>query len=888
MRPAVFNGPPAVLPCLLLAFVTAVACDERQATAPATRVELREGWQIVAAAAVEATPEAISSPGLDTSSWTSTSVPTTVLAALVRSGEVVDPYLGRNLETISTKPFAGPWWYRTEIELDERPGPGARLVFAGINYSADVWLNGRKLADRVELVGAFRMFDLDVSGRLVAGKNALAVLVYPPQPGDPTIGFVDWNPKPPDRSMGLWRGVTLRLTGGVALDEVFVRTDLDLETLDRASLVVRATLSNHSAESLEAVVRGTIGQAIDLERTETLAPGESRDIELSPRDFPQLVIDHPRLWWPNLLGEPNLYQLDLEVKTNGRVSDSRAVTFGIRHVADYLTAEGYRGYAVNGKKILIRGGGWTDDLMLADDPRKIEDQIRYVRHMNLNAIRLEGFWGSGEELYDFADRYGILVIAGWSCQWEWENMLGGPVDRFGGIDTDDEMSLISRSLRDQVLWLRNHPSVLVWVLGSDLLPRPELERRYRGELAEVDPTRPALVSCARGVSEVSGPSGVKMNGPYDWVPPNYWYLDNERGGAYGFNTETGPGPQPPPVDSIRRMLPPESWWPIDAAWEYRCGRGRFRTLDRYRTALDARYGESLDLEDFARKAQVANYEGMRAMFEAFSIRRPATTGIIQWMLNSAWPEMYWQLYDHDLVPNGAFYGARDASRPVNIAYDYADRGIVVVNDTDQPLGSVTARVRVFDLRSRLVAETAETVTVEAGAIVRALTLPEIPELEGNAYFIDARLLGAEGAELVSSLYWLSTQPDVLDWKASEWWVTPAARHADLTGLAHLPQVELEVDHDLRATDDGWILEVSLENSSDGIAFFVELSVAGAQSGRLAAPVLWSDNYLSLLPGERRQVRAEIPAHALRREEPRFRYSGINVRGSAPGMVDARR
>ena len=189
-----------------------------------------------------------------------------------------------------------------------------------------------------------------------------------------------------------------------------------------------------------------------------------------------------------------------------------------------------------------------------------------------------------------------------------------------------------------------------------MLPRPELEQKYYDQLAEVDPTRPALASCARDVSEVSGPSGVKMLGPYDWVSPDYWYVDQERGGAYGFNTETGPGPQPPPIESIQRMLPEDSWWPIDEMWEFHCGRHNFNTLDRYKAALDARYGVADSLEDFARLAQVANYEGMRAMFESFSIRRPATTGIIQWMLNSAWPEMYWQLYDHYLVPNGAFYG----------------------------------------------------------------------------------------------------------------------------------------------------------------------------------------------------------------------------------------
>jgi exo-1,4-beta-D-glucosaminidase len=590
-----------------------------------------------------------------------------------------------------------------------------------------------------------------------------------------------------------------------------------------------------------------------------------------------LVIEEPRLWWPNNLGEPNLYDLALAVSIDGRVADRQEVSFGIRHVEDYVTDEGYRGYAVNGKRLLIRGGGWVDDMLLAEDDRRLEDQIRYVEHMNLNTIRLEGFWGSSHKLFELADRYGILVMIGWSCQWEWEEYLGGPVDQFGGIDTPEEMELITSSLRDQVVWLRNHPSVFVWVLASDMLPRPELETRYRTTLAEIDPTRPILASCAVDVSEVSGSSGVKMNGPYDWVSPNYWYLDRQRGGAYGFNTETGPGPQPPPLQSIQRMMPEENWWPIDEMWEYHCGRNEFNTLDRYKKALDHRYGPANNLEEFARKAQIANYEGMRAMFEAFSIRRPATTGLIQWMLNSAWPEMYWQLYDHYLVPNGAFYGARDASRPINIAYDYGDRGVVVVNDTAAPLTGVHAGVRIFDLQSEVLFEESHNLDIPAETLRKVLTVPTVSPT-GKAYFIDARITGADGALLASSLYWLSTEEDELDWEASKWFVTPMARYADLTGLAHLPRVDLAVEHHFEATDEGQAVHVTMANPSDKLAFFIELEVVGADSGRLAAPVLWSDNYVSLTPGETRQIHGAIPAHALDGEAPVFHYAGVNVGG----------
>jgi exo-1,4-beta-D-glucosaminidase len=846
-----------------------------------TVFNLEDGWHIAAANTVGADGRAVSARDFDTAGWIPTTVPATPMAAMAQSGAVQKPYFNKNLEKVDRSQFEGPWWYRTEFEVKRPPTAGAWIDFSGINYSADVWLNGEKLADHGELLGAFRTFALDVTQHLRKGTNTLAVLVYPPQPGDPTIGFVDWNPTSPDKNMGLWRPVSLHLTKGVSLDQIFVRSDIDLETLQSASLTITALVRNHTDREIEANVHGTITGGIEVQLTEILAAHEEKKIELSPKQYAQLSIDQPRLWWPNGMGEPNLYDLSLDVSVENKISDRHQTRFGIRQVSDYINDQGHRGYAVNGKKVLIRGGGWVDDMMLIEDKQKIEDQIRYVKHMNLNTIRLEGFWGSSLAMYDLADRYGIMVLVGWSCQWEWENYFGGPVDEFGGINTPEEMQLVATSLADQVRWLRNHPSVVAWVLASDMLPRPELERQYQATLADVDTTRPTLSSCAVGVSEVSGPTGVKMNGPYDWVPPNYWYLDSERGGAYGFNTETGPGPQPPPIASIKRMLPEANWWPPDDMWKYHSGRGVFNDIERYREALNRRYGEPTSLEEFARIAQVANYEGMRAMFESFSIRRPVATGIIQWMLNSAWPEFYWQLYDYYLVPNGAFYGARDGSRPVNIAYDYANDSVVVVNETDRALSEAEVNVRVYDLDSQLLYEEFQLIDVEAASVQRALTLPEIFEPSGGAYFVDLRLLPSQdfgGKNEISNLYWLSAQKDIPDWDASLWFVTPMAQYADLTGLAKMARVDLDVEHRFEATEDGHRVHVTLTNPGEELAFFVELSVVGEASGKLAAPVLWSDNYVSLMPGETRSVFAEIPAHALAGEVPVFHYSGINVPG----------
>ncbi|HXT22363.1 MAG TPA: glycoside hydrolase family 2 protein, partial [Thermoanaerobaculia bacterium] len=384
-------------------------------------------------------------------------------------------------------------------------------------------------------------------------------------------------------------------------------------------------------------------------------------------------------------------------------------------------------------------------------------------------------------------------------------------------------------------------------------------------------------------------------------PPSYWYLDTQKGGAFGFNTETGPGAQPPPLGSIRRMLPREHWWPVDDWWDFHCGRGEFKDLKLYNAALAARYGQPTGLEDYARKAQAANYEAMRAMFEAFSLRRPKAKGVVQWMLNSAWPDMFWQLYDWYLVPNGAYFATRTANEPLLVAYDYGERKVVAVNDTGAALRGAKARVRVYDAASTLLLDESRAVEVPAGERTEVLTLKPFAELAKSAsaaaagadgrpapvYFLDARLEGAGGATLAHNFYWLPAEEDVLDWQKSEWYYTPTQRYADMSALSSLPAAKLAVTHRFERTKDGEAVAVTLKNPGDRIAFLVELSVVGEKSGQLLAPVYWDDNYVSLLPGETREVRGTLPAHALGGDRPVFQYQAMNVppADGKPAAVD---
>jgi exo-1,4-beta-D-glucosaminidase len=371
-----------------------------------------------------------------------------------------------------------------------------------------------------------------------------------------------------------------------------------------------------------------------------------------------------------------------------------------------------------------------------------------------------------------------------------------------------------------------------------------------------------------------------MNGPYDYVTPNYWYLDKKNGGAFGFNTETGPGPQPPPLESIKKMIPEGHLWPIDDVWNYHCARGKFNTMDRYLEALDRRYGKPETLEEFSLKAQTANYEAIRGMFEAFGVNKFNATGIIQWMLNAAWPKMHWQLYDYYLMPSGAFYGTRKACQPVNIVYNYADKDIYVVNDTLSEVKYVKAEIRVFDIHSRLIFSKDVEVSVGENRSEKILDVPDWKE-KSSVYFLDLKIRDVRGKVLSTNFYWLSAKEDVLDEKKTTWFVTPNKDYADFTALEKLTEVKIREKHEFFDLGSEKEVVVTLENPTESIAFFIELGLYGEKSGSSVLPVFWEDNYVSLLPGELREIRACFSKEDLKGGQPALRLRGWNVSSRRP-------
>jgi exo-1,4-beta-D-glucosaminidase len=811
-----------------------------------------------------------------------TDIPKTVLAALVENGVYQNPYFGKNLLNISEEQFQKPWWYRKEFNIDETgENINYQLTLEGINYKAELWINGKMVAGEDKLEGAFGIFDFNITGYLVKGKNIIAIKIIPPVNGNLTIGFVDWNPTSPDKMMGLWRGVKLKKTGEVSLDDVFVQTKLNKETLDEADLIISAQLSNFSNKKVEGVLEGEFGESIKFSKTFSLKPLGKSQIIISTEDNSNLKVKNPKLWWPNNLGEPNLYNLSLQVKVNNSISDKQETRFGIREVEDFINEQGYRGYKINGKKIVIKGAGWVDDMMLNDSDEKVVAQVKYARHMNLNTIRLEGFWGKNETLYNAADENGILIMAGWSCQWEWKGYCGREETKYMCIDTPRDIELQTWAYNQQVKWLRNHPCIFVWVLGSDKYPGPEVQSKLISYLTESDPTRPTLLSCqdikvteSENLNNIYEDSRVKMYGPYEYEPPVYWYIDTEHGGAYGFNTETGPGPQVPPLESIKKMLPEENLWPIDSMWNFHCGRHEFDNLDKFLLALNNRYGEAETLEEFVTKSQMSNYEAMRPMFEAFGVNKYVSTGVIQWMFNSAWPEMFWQLFDYYLMPNGAFYGAMKGCQPLNLVYNYKDKDIYIVNDYNENFTNLTATIKVLDADSKIIFEKEKKFNVNENTSQKILDLPDLTS-QKNLLFINLELKDPSNNYVSDNFYWVSLKEDILNFESSEWYYSPIKSFGDLKQINNLPKAEISYTENYVEDNNEQIVEVLIKNKSDKLAFFIELNVVNENTNESFLPIFWSDNYVSLLPNSQKKITGRFKK-TNRNEKPKLIVNGWNL------------
>jgi len=835
-----------------------------------SKLLLREGWSIQSSEQVKDSGDLISTTRFNVRNWYPTSVPSTVVGALVENKVYADPLVGKNLRLIpgcrypiganfsnipmpDDSPFRVSWWYRTQFQLPlSYREKEVWLHFDGINFRANIWLNGKRVATSDQIAGTFRIHELNIKGLARPGStNTLAVEVFPSQPDDLAWTWVDWNPSPPDKNLGIFRDVYINSSGPVTVRYPQVMTRFDLPSLELAHLTINAEVENSTDVAVEGILKAHIDGVV-VSQPVKLEPHEDRSVTFTPDKFRQLNISKPRVWWPLNLGSPELYSLNVEFLIAGKLSDHKNTRFGIREISSELDSENHRLFKVNGRNVLIRGGGWSSDIFLRSSTDRLKSEFRYVKDMNLNTIRLEGQLQS-DYFFDLADEEGILIMAGWCCCSHWEHWEHGADYTDGPTWDKEDFDIAARSLTDQIKRLRSHPSLLVWLNGSDNPPPANVEQMYVDILKKYYWPNPYLSSATAKRSALTGVTGVKMEGPYEWVPASYWLLDKKFGGAHGFATEISPGPAVPPVESLRKMLPADHLWPIDDYWNYHAGGGQFKNLEVFSDALTARYGPATGIADYALKSQLMAYEGQRAMFEAYGGSRYASTGVIQWMLNNAWPSMIWHLYDYYLMPGGGYFGTKKACEPVHVQYSYDDKSIVAVNTTAGPLRNLKVTARVYDLDLKERFSKVSSLNLPEDSTVKAFVIPPVEGIS-STYFLKLTLEDQKGVTISSNFYWLSTKDDVLDWQKSTWYYTPTTSVADMTKLSSLQPATLKVGTRTtrQANDD--VTHVTVSNTGNTLAFFIHLQVKKSDD-REVLPIVWQDNYFSLLPGEVKEVTA---------------------------------
>ena len=849
----------------------------------------------------------VSQSSFDISHWYAAQhMPATVLQILQENGAYKDLYYGMNLATPGD-PWKQDWWYRTTFTAP--PGRDVySLIFKGINYRADIWLNGHKVANRATVVGMYDAFEFNVTEFIVpGGSNVLAVKVTPEQSlegengielADSWLDWINWKylgyhdpqkhldiPFVPDRNAGVWKRVFLSSTGAVTIRNPYVATDLPLPATNPASLTVYCDLGNNTSQPLSGTLSGEISRpgkpTIKFQQNIHLFRNQTKEIALRPAEYAQLTVADPDLWWPYQWGEPKLYRLKLDFKVSSKdeISDSQAIDFGIRKITQGRDSDnsfpeigggGNFYLQVNGRDYLIRGGVYSPDLLFRNDPERDATILHYAKDLGLNLLRWE-LKIADDTMIDRADREGMPVMLGFMCCAQWEHW---------GLWNAEDQWVARASLRARIRELRSHPAVVIWASGSDGLPPDPVLNDYRQILKE-EHWQNAVVDTVSHVNRSW--SGIHMAGPYVWRPPYYWFSD-KYGPARGSSAEEGDNETIPPLESLKKFIPPDKLWPINENWYFHAGANDGNnTLENIRRVIDKRYGPSTSAEEFSRKAQLAHYEDVRAQYETYATHWTNRKMMIHWMMNNPWPSLFGHLFDDYFKQGGGYFGAKKGLRPVNVVWDYYATGdrmkakLYAVNQTPEARNGLKVAVEFFNLDG-----TRKYFTEIAGFSVgpntsrEAMTVPRIPNLNPT-YLVRAVLMDATDKVLAENVYWESTTDDDLgEAKNDEQFKTSLARWADMSALNTMPRSDLEVSTQVIESSREQKLAITLANPTGHVAFFVRAEVTQGADGEEILPITYDDNYITVFPHETRTILATFGASKLGGRTAHLRVEGYNV------------
>ena len=867
--------------------------------APATQVELASGWHLSSARDVKADGSVISTRGFSDETWHRVNrMPATVLQTLEDDGTYPDLYYGTNLlDEVPQDLYQQDWWYRTTFTAPANHST-YQLNFPGINYRAEVWLNGHLVADAKQVMGMYVDHDLDVTPWIHGGRsNTLAVKVTPERAlqdingvelADSWFDWINWNylgyqgpGKNPalgnsfvaDRNAGIWKPVYLKAFGTVSITDATVNSELPLPSTDSARLTIHADLRNFSSNRVRGVLRATITrhgkQDVEVEKPVVLGPDERLEETFSPMDFAALTLGHPDLWWPYTMGDPSLYDIKLEFLQFDRPIDAKTKRFGVRTIQQFrdeddrfpeLGSGGNFYLTVNGKNFLVRGATYTPDLLYRDDPDREDAILAYTRDLGLNMLRLESKIPT-ERFVEAADELGIPLMVGWMCCNQWE--------KWPQWDAED-VRVAKDSVRSQVSMLRSHPSAVVWANASDGRPPEWVREEYHAILRDLHWQNAVVDTVSSYQTNATGErvwDGIQMAGPYTWRPPSYWF-SGRYGAARGSSAEQGDNEHIPPFASLRKFIPPDKLWPINDAWSFHAGSNPGNAaLTSIQRAINRRYGPSSGAEEFTRKAQLAHYESTRAQFEAFAALGWAGHKMtIYWMLNNHWPSFFGNIFDYYLRPGGAYFGAKKGLRPLSVVFDsyatgdHTQANVTVVNQTPQDARDLRARVRVYDLQGRLRDDrTSEPVTVASGGATQVLSLPRLAR-DSRVFFVRCELIDRDGNVVGENVYWQSQQNDDVGAPQSDVaFELNQTQWADMSALNTMAKVPLEVTADRTTNGAGQdLVNISLHNPTKQIAFFERAELTSSGDGDEILPIEYTDNYVTVFPGETAAIRAVVP------------------------------
>ena len=810
-------------------------------------------WKLQRASEVTASGEEISTPGFKPENWIVATVPGTVLSSYKNIGAIADPNYADNQLQVSESFFWSNFWYRDEFEVPEGfKQDRLFLNFDGINWKADVFLNGKKLG-RIE--GAFMRGKFDVTDLVVPGKNVVAVEIIRnnhigaikeknKQSTDfnggilgadnptfhATIGW-DWIPTVRGRNIGIWNDVFLTSTGKVTVADPLVTSVLPLPDTTSATLTAEVIVKNHDANTVNGTLEGKVGD-VTFQKPVSLAAGEEKTVVFDVKDFPQLKMENPRLWWPKGYGAPNLYDANFTFKADDKVSDTKDFKVGIRQMT-FNEDNHILSLFINGRRFIGRGGNWGfGESNLNYRGREYDIAVAYHADMNFTMMRNWVGMIGDEELYEACDRHGIMI---WQDFW-----LANPAD---GPDPYYPEMFIANA-EDYVKCIRSHASIGLYCGRNEGFPPEQIDKALRRIIKEDHPDIHYISSSADDV--VSG------HGPYRMLPAKEYFT--LKTGNDKFHSERGM-PNVMTYESMLRTFSPKGIWPQDDEWGmHDYTREGAQGCTSFNEIIAKGYGEPQSAKEFACLAQWVNYDGHRSLFESRSQNRK---GLLMWMSHSCWPSMVWQTYDYYFEPTAAYFAIKKASEPLHIQWNPATDEVEVVNYSAGTHKGLTAKVQVLNMDASVAWEKEATVDSNEDTTDKCIKL-EVPENLSKVHFIKMTLV-EDGKVISDNFYHRSLEEN------------------NYQDLQKLPKVALQSATTVDKNADGtWSAVSVIENKTSTPALMIRLNVVGGKDGQQILPVFYSDNYFSLLPGEKKEVRMNWKDEDARGNEGKVVISGYNV------------